>query len=79
MALADILKKIFGSKSDRDMKLIRPTLEKILAVYPEWANKLRRDAGSNNISRSSEHIRTMSEQMNDRYKDADSEEMVKHS
>ena len=35
MALADILKKIFGSKSDRDMKLIRPTLDKILAVYPE--------------------------------------------
>ena len=35
MALADILKKIFGSKSDRDMKLVRPILDKILAVYPE--------------------------------------------
>ena len=35
MALADVLKKIFGSKSDRDMKMIRPTLDKILAVYPE--------------------------------------------
>ena len=35
MAIADILKKIFGSKSDRDMKIIRPVLDKILAVYPE--------------------------------------------
>ena len=35
MAIADILKKIFGSKSDRDMKAIRPVLDKILAVYPE--------------------------------------------
>ena len=35
MALADILKKIFGSKSDRDMKTIRPVLDKILAVYPD--------------------------------------------
>jgi len=35
MALADILKKIFGSKSDRDMKAVRPVLDKVLAVYPE--------------------------------------------
>ena len=35
MAVADILKKIFGSKSDRDMKAIRPVLDKILALYPE--------------------------------------------
>ena len=34
MALADILKKVFGSKSDRDMKLVRPILDKILAAYP---------------------------------------------
>ena len=34
MAIADILKKIFGSKSDRDMKAIRPVLDKILAIYP---------------------------------------------
>ena len=33
MALADVLRKIFGSKSDRDMKAIRPTLEKVLAAY----------------------------------------------
>jgi len=35
MALADILKKVFGSKSDRDMKEVRPILDKVLAVYPE--------------------------------------------
>ena len=34
MAIADILKKIFGSKSDRDMKAIRPVLDQILALYP---------------------------------------------
>ena len=35
MAIADILKKVFGSKSDRDMKAVRPILDKVLAVYPE--------------------------------------------
>ena len=35
MAIADILKKVFGSKSDRDMKAIRPILDKVLAAYPE--------------------------------------------
>ena len=35
MVVADILKKIFGSKSDRDMKAIRPYLQKVLAAYPE--------------------------------------------
>ena len=35
MAVADILKKIFGSKADRDMRQVRPYLDKILAVYPE--------------------------------------------
>ena len=35
MAVADILKKVFGSKSDRDMKAVRPVLDKVLAVYPE--------------------------------------------
>jgi ferrous iron transport protein B len=32
MAVADILKKLFGSKSDRDMKAIRPYLDKVLAA-----------------------------------------------
>ncbi len=35
MALADIIKTIFGSKADRDYKAIKPTLQKVLAVYPE--------------------------------------------
>ena len=35
MSLADVFRKIFGSKSDRDMKAIRPTLEKVLAAYVE--------------------------------------------
>ena len=34
MAVAGILKKIFGSKADRDMKQVRPYLDKILAAYP---------------------------------------------
>jgi len=42
MAIADILKKIFGSKSDRDMKAIRPVLDQILAVYPD-IDKLSND------------------------------------
>ena len=32
MALADILKKVFGSKSDRDMKQVKPMLDKVLAA-----------------------------------------------
>ena len=35
MSLADVFRKIFGSKSDRDMKAIRPALEKVLAAYAE--------------------------------------------
>ena len=34
MALTDILKKLFGSKSDRDMKQVKPMLDKVLAAYP---------------------------------------------
>ena len=34
MALSDILKKLFGSKSDRDMRTIRPILDQVLAAYP---------------------------------------------
>ena len=33
MSLADIFKKIFGSKADRDMKAIKPTLDKVLQAY----------------------------------------------
>ena len=43
MAVADILKKVFGSKSDRDMKQVKPTLDKVLAAYGE-IDKLSNDA-----------------------------------
>ena len=42
MALVDIIKKVFGTKSDRDMKKIRPILEKVLAAY-ETIDKLDND------------------------------------
>ncbi len=32
--MANFLKKLFGSKSDRDLKEVKPLLEKTLAVYP---------------------------------------------
>ena len=35
MSFASIIGKIFGSKADRDYKAVKPTLDKILAVYPE--------------------------------------------
>ncbi len=35
MALVDIIKKVFGTKSDRDMRKVRPVLEKVLAAYDE--------------------------------------------
>ena len=42
MAFSDILRKIFGSKSDRDMKQIKPMLDKVLAAYDE-IDKLSND------------------------------------
>ena len=35
MSLTDLFKKIFGSKADRDMKAIRPTLDKVLEAYKD--------------------------------------------
>ena len=35
MALADVIKALFGSKADRDYKAIKPTLQKTLAAFPE--------------------------------------------
>ncbi len=35
MSFASVIGKIFGSKSERDYKAVKPTLDKILAVYPE--------------------------------------------
>lgn len=42
MALVDIIKKVFGSKSERDMKQVKPILEKVLAVYKD-IDKLSND------------------------------------
>ena len=34
MGLNDFLKSMFGSKSDRDLKKLRPIVQKIKQVYP---------------------------------------------
>ena len=34
MGFTDLFKKIFGTKAERDLKQLRPVLDKILAVYP---------------------------------------------
>ncbi len=43
MAISDILKKLFGSKADRDMKEVKPVLDQVLAAY-ETIDKLSNDA-----------------------------------
>ncbi|MBS7297353.1 MAG: preprotein translocase subunit SecA [Bacteroidales bacterium] len=35
MSFASIIRKMFGSKADRDYKAVKPILDKVLAVYPE--------------------------------------------
>ena len=35
MAVSDIFRKLFGSKSDRDMKQVKPILQQVLAKYGE--------------------------------------------
>jgi len=42
MALADIIKKLFGSKAERDYKAVKPILDKVLAAY-EGIDKLSND------------------------------------
>ena len=42
MSLTDVFKKIFGTKAERDLKQIRPILDKVLAAYPE-IDKLSND------------------------------------
>ena len=42
MGLADIFKKLFGTKAERDMKEIKPLLDKVLAAY-EDIDKLSND------------------------------------
>ena len=43
MAFSDVLKKIFGSKAEKDMKAVRPILDKVLAAYSK-IDKLDNDA-----------------------------------
>ena len=42
MSFTDVFKKIFGTKADRDMKAIRPMLDKVLVAY-EAVDKLSDD------------------------------------
>jgi len=42
MAFVDVIKKVFGSKADRDMKQVKPILDKVLAAYNE-IDKLSND------------------------------------
>ena len=42
MSFTDVFKKIFGTKADRDMKQIRPLLDKVLVAY-EAVDKLTDD------------------------------------
>ena len=42
MALVDVIKKIFGSKAERDIKQIRPVLQQVLDAYSE-IDKLTND------------------------------------
>ena len=35
MGFANVIGKLFGTKAERDMKKVKPQLDRILAVYPE--------------------------------------------
>ena len=60
MALSNIIKKIFGSKSDRDMKAVKPVLDKVLAVYPE-IDALDNDALREHTAKLKERIAAVQE------------------
>ncbi len=38
MAFGNILKKIFGTKSDKDIKVIQPVVDQINKIYPSYSN-----------------------------------------
>ena len=38
MGFNDFLKKMFGNKSQRDLREIQPIVDKINAIYPTLAN-----------------------------------------
>ena len=40
MALVDIIKKVFGTKSDRDMKQVKPILDKVTCSLKRSIDKL---------------------------------------
>ena len=42
MGFTDLFKKIFGTKAERDLKQLRPMLDKVLAAY-ETIDKLDND------------------------------------
>ena len=42
MSFADILKKLYGSKSERDLRAVKPILDKVVAAY-ERIEKLTED------------------------------------
>ena len=65
MALVDIIKKVFGTKSDRDMKKIRPILEKVLAAY-ETIDKLDNDGLRAHSSELKRRLREVEKPFEDR-------------
>ena len=65
MALVDIIKKVFGTKSDRDMKKIRPILEKVLAAY-ETVDKLDNDGLRAHSSELKRRLREVEKPFEDR-------------
>ena len=42
MGLSNLIKAVFGSKADRDLKAVKPLLDKVLATY-ESIDKLSND------------------------------------
>ena len=56
MGFSDILKSLFGSKSDRDMKKLRPIVEKIKAAYPE-VERLDNDGLRERTQQIRQHLR----------------------
>ncbi|MGM9787524.1 MAG: preprotein translocase subunit SecA [Candidatus Cryptobacteroides sp.] len=55
MGATNLIKKIFGSKSDRDYKAIKPTLDKVLQAY-ECIDKLSNDELREHSARLRQHM-----------------------
>ena len=65
MALANVIKALFGSKADRDYKAVKPLLNKILASYDE-IDKLSADELRAHSARLREHLREVEKPFEDR-------------